>query len=71
MCFGREVLKVDDGFSSGYLLSSADIYSLLMDQGMDVFHIFSWSREAVSHIFLQVTSIGLADYTRELKVILP
>ncbi len=45
MCFGREVLKADDGFSSGYLLSSNDIYSVLMDQGMDVFHIFSWFRE--------------------------
>jgi hypothetical protein len=71
VCFGREVLKADDGFSSGYLLSSNDIYSVLMDQGMDVFHIFSWSREVVSHIFLQVTSMGLAVYTRELKVILP
>jgi len=36
--FGREMLKADDGFSSAYLLSSNDIYSLLMDQGMDVFH---------------------------------
>jgi hypothetical protein len=67
--YGREVLKAPDGFFSGYVLSNNNIWYYAMETSMLFTPLFSsWSREAILHICLQVTSIGFVDWTEELNL---